>query len=33
MPTDVVPLVDAGPGNSACLVDLGDGSAMVVDPE
>jgi len=27
----VVPLVDAGLGNSAYLVDLGDGSALVVD--
>jgi len=28
---DVVPLVDEGLGNSAYLVDLGDGRAMVVD--
>jgi hydroxyacylglutathione hydrolase len=30
---DLVPLVDAGLGNSAYLVDLGDGGALVVDPE
>jgi len=30
---DVVPLVDEGLGNSAYLVDLGDGGALVVDPE
>ena len=30
---DVIPLVDEGLGNSAYLVDLGDGGALVVDPE
>jgi hydroxyacylglutathione hydrolase len=30
---DVVPLVDEGLGNSAYVVDLGDGGALVVDPE
>lgn len=30
---DVVPLVDEGLGNSAYLVDLGDGGALIVDPE
>ena len=30
---DVLPLVDEGLGNTAYLVDLGDGSALVVDPE
>lgn len=30
---DVIPLVDEGLGNSAYLVDLGDGSALTVDPE
>ena len=29
---DVVPLVDDGLGNSAYVVDLGDGGALVVDP-
>lgn len=29
---DVVPLVDEGLGNSAYVVDLGDGGALVVDP-
>ena len=29
---DLVPLVDEGLGNSAYLVDLGDGRALVVDP-
>jgi hydroxyacylglutathione hydrolase len=29
----VVPVVDAGLGNSAYVVDLGDGGALVVDPE
>ena len=29
---DVVPLVDEGLGNSAYLVDLGDGRALAVDP-
>ena len=31
-PSYVVPVVDAGLGNSAYLVDLGDGRALVVDP-
>ena len=30
---DVVPLVDEGLGNSSYLLDLGDGGALVVDPE
>lgn len=30
---DVVPIVDEGLGNSAYVVDLGDGGALVVDPE
>lgn len=30
---DVLPLVDEGLGNSAYVVDLGDGGALVVDPE
>jgi hydroxyacylglutathione hydrolase len=30
---DVIPVVDEGLGNSAYLVDLGDGGALVVDPE
>jgi hydroxyacylglutathione hydrolase len=30
---DIVPLVDEGLGNSAYVVDLGDGGALVVDPE
>jgi hydroxyacylglutathione hydrolase len=30
---DIVPLVDEGLGNSAYVVDLGDGGAFVVDPE
>lgn len=30
---EVVPLVDEGLGNSAYLVDLGDGGALIVDPE
>lgn len=30
---DVSPLVDEGLGNSAYVVDLGDGGALVVDPE
>lgn len=30
---DVIPLVDEGLGNSAHVVDLGDGGALVVDPE
>jgi len=29
----VIPIVDEGLGNSAYLVDLGDGGALVVDPE
>jgi len=29
----VIPLVDEGLGNSAYLIDLGDGGALVVDPE
>ena len=29
----VVPIVDQGLGNSAYLVDLGDGQGMVIDPE
>jgi hydroxyacylglutathione hydrolase len=29
----VIPLVDEGLGNSALVVDLGDGGALVVDPE
>ena len=30
---DIVPIIDAGLGNSSYFVDLGDGSALVVDPE
>lgn len=30
---DVTPIVDEGLGNSAYVVDLGDGGALVVDPE
>ena len=30
---DIVPIVDTGLGNSTYVVDLGDGSALVVDPE
>ena len=30
---DIVPIIDAGLGNSSYLVDLGDGSALVVDPQ
>lgn len=30
---DVVPVVDEGLGNSAYVVDLGDGGALLVDPE
>lgn len=30
---NVIPLVDEGLGNSAYVVDLGDGGALVVDPE
>ena len=30
---DIVPIVDTGLGNSSYVVDLGDGSALVVDPE
>ena len=30
---EIVPIVDTGLGNSSYLVDLGDGSALVVDPE
>ena len=30
---EIVPLVDAGLGNSAYVVDLGDGGALVVDPQ
>ena len=30
---DIVPIVDVGLGNSSYVVDLGDGSALVVDPE
>lgn len=30
--SDVVPVVDEGLGNSSYVVDLGDGSALVVDP-
>ena len=30
---DIVPIVDIGLGNSSYVVDLGDGSALVVDPE
>jgi len=33
MVVDVIPLVDEGLGNSAYVVDLGDGGALVVDPE
>jgi hypothetical protein len=29
---DVIPVVDRGLGNSAYLVDLGDGRALAVDP-
>lgn len=32
MRIDVVPVADAGLGNSAYLVDLGDGGALLVDP-
>lgn len=31
-PVPVIPLVDEGLGNSSYVVDLGDGSALVVDP-
>jgi hypothetical protein len=31
-PTDLIPLVDEGLGNSAYLLDLGDGRALAVDP-
>ena len=31
--TDIVPIVDEGLGNSSYLVDLGDGRALVLDPE
>lgn len=30
---NIVPIIDAGLGNSSYVVDLGDGSALVVDPE
>ena len=30
---DIVPVIDTGLGNSSYVVDLGDGSALVVDPE
>ncbi|MCH7582610.1 MAG: MBL fold metallo-hydrolase [Acidobacteria bacterium] len=30
---DIVPIIDVGLGNSSYVVDLGDGSALVVDPE
>lgn len=30
---DILPVVDAGLGNSAYVVDLGDGGALLVDPE
>ncbi|MGI8876247.1 MAG: hypothetical protein ACR2KP_18355 [Egibacteraceae bacterium] len=30
---EVVPLVDEGLGNSAYVVDLGDGGALIVDPQ
>ncbi len=30
---DIVPIVDTGLGNSSYVVDLGDGSALIVDPE
>ncbi|MDP8978497.1 MAG: rhodanese-like domain-containing protein [Actinomycetota bacterium] len=30
---DIVPILDEGLGNASWLVDLGDGSALVVDPE
>ena len=30
---DIVPIIDTGLGNSSYIVDLGDGSALVVDPE
>jgi hydroxyacylglutathione hydrolase len=30
---DIIPVVDEGLGNSAYVVDLGDGGALVVDPE
>ena len=30
---DVVALVDEGLGNSSYLLDLGDGGALIVDPE
>lgn len=33
MPIDVVAVADAGLGNSAYLVDLGDGGALLVDPQ
>lgn len=29
----VIPIVDQGLGNSAYLIDLGDGQGMVIDPE
>lgn len=31
-PLEVSAIVDAGLGNSAYVVDLGDGSALVIDP-
>ena len=31
--TEIVPIVDKGLGNASYLVDLGDGRALVVDPE
>lgn len=35
MPTDftLIPVIDEGLGNSTYLLDLGDGSALVIDPE
>ena len=30
---DIVPIIDVGLGNSSYVVDLGDGSALIVDPE
>lgn len=33
VPVDVAAIVDEGLGNSSYVVDLGDGSALVVDPE
>jgi len=30
---EIVPIIDTGLGNSSYVVDLGDGSALVVDPE